>query len=177
MPVAGWYDDPRDASWQRWWDGRRWTDQRRARMETPPPPPPPPLGRPNVQWSTSGSIPGWDPSAFRVPVDPVDVWPAPPRTFWDAVKVCLVKYAVFEGRASRSEYWYFVLFSFIVGLATGGFGQILLLLPEIAAYVRRLQDLGRSAWNLLWLLLPIVGWIVLFVFAVQPGEPKQNAYG
>jgi uncharacterized membrane protein YhaH (DUF805 family) len=82
-----------------------------------------------------------------------------------------------KGRASRSEYWYFALFTFLVGLVTGGVGDILLLLPSITVSVRRLHDIGKSAWALLWILLPVVGWIVLIVYAVRPGEPHTNAYG
>jgi uncharacterized membrane protein YhaH (DUF805 family) len=102
---------------------------------------------------------------------------APPRGFWDAIKVCLTKYVDGKGRASRSEYWYFYLFAVIADLATSGFAVIVLLLPSITAQVRRLHDIGKSAWALLWWLLPIIGWIVLIVYAVRPGEPNVNAYG
>jgi uncharacterized membrane protein YhaH (DUF805 family) len=102
---------------------------------------------------------------------------APPRTFWDAIKVCLTKYVDGKGRASRSEYWYFGLFTFLVGIATGGAGDLLLLLPSLTVSVRRLHDIGKSAWALLWVFLPVIGWIVLIVYAVRPGEPGQNAYG
>jgi uncharacterized membrane protein YhaH (DUF805 family) len=102
---------------------------------------------------------------------------APPRTFVEAIKVCLTKYVDGKGRASRSEYWYFALFTFIVDVVTGGVAAILLLLPSITVSVRRLHDIGKSAWALLWILLPIIGWIVLIVYAVRPGEPRTNLYG
>jgi uncharacterized membrane protein YhaH (DUF805 family) len=105
------------------------------------------------------------------------MWPAPPRTFWEAIKVCLTKYVDGKGRASRSEYWYFALFTFLVGLATGGVGDVVLFLPSITVSVRRLHDIGKSAWALLWILLPVIGWIVLIVYAVRPGEPQPNVYG
>ncbi len=162
MPEAGWYDDPEDATQLRYWDGSRWTDERRPR-ETPPPPPP---FDPGV-WAASGDA---------APVGLV-TGAAPPRTFVEAIKVCLTKYVDGKGRASRSEYWYFALFQFLVDLVTGGVAAILLLLPSITVSVRRLHDIGKSAWALLWVLLPVIGWIVLIVYAVRPGEPRMNQYG
>jgi uncharacterized membrane protein YhaH (DUF805 family) len=102
---------------------------------------------------------------------------APPRTFVEAIKVCLTKYVDGKGRASRSEYWYFALFTFILDVATGGFAAILTVLPSITVSVRRLHDIGKSAWALLWVLLPVIGWIVLIVYAVRPGEPTMNGFG
>ena len=102
---------------------------------------------------------------------------APPRTFVEAITVCLAKYVDGKGRASRSEYWYFALFHFIVVTLTGGLGEIVLLLPGLTVSVRRLHDVGKSAWALLWILVPIVGWILLIVYAVRPGEPAMNRFG
>jgi uncharacterized membrane protein YhaH (DUF805 family) len=194
MPEAGWYDDPDDATQLRWWDGSRWSDERRPREDVPPPPPPTssvpaPAGTaaPSVPpapsawdtastagWGSAGSGAGFGAGAGASGDAP---WPAPPRSFWDAVKVCLTKYVDGKGRASRSEYWYFALFTFLVGLVTGGVGDLLLLLPSITVSVRRLHDIGKSAWALLWVLLPVIGWIVLIVYAVRPGEPNPNVYG
>src|SRR5690242_20367232 len=84
------------------------------------------------------------------------------------VKV-LQKYAVFEGRASRSEYWYFVLVNFIIALVLGFIGGIFrsrilvnlydlaVLLPSIAVGVRRMHDVGKSGW---FLLIPIYNLIL-----------------
>jgi uncharacterized membrane protein YhaH (DUF805 family) len=91
--------------------------------------------------------------------------------------VCLTKYIDGKGRASRSEYWYFALFHFLVVAVTGGLGEIVLFLPAVTVSVRRLHDIGKSAWALLWVLLPIIGWIVLIYYAVKPGEPAPNAWG
>ena len=181
MPEAGWYDDPEDATQLRYWDGASWTQRRQPRGEAPPPPPPPAPavtagawgaagGAAGSSWGSSGAAAG---SSWGTAVS----GPAPARTFWDAIKVCLTKYVDGKGRASRSEYWYFALFSFLVGIATGGVGDILLFLPSITVSVRRLHDIGKSAWALLWALLPVIGWIVLIVYAVRPGEPHVNAYG
>jgi uncharacterized membrane protein YhaH (DUF805 family) len=181
MPEAGWYDDPEDATQLRYWDGASWTQRRQPRGEAPPPPPPPAPavtagawgaagGAAGSSWGSSGAAAG---SSWGTAVS----GPAPARTFWDAIKVCLTKYVDGKGRASRSEYWYFALFSFLVGIATGGVGDILLFLPSITVSVRRLHDIGKSAWALLWVLLPVIGWIVLIVYAVRPGEPRPNVYG
>ncbi len=102
----------------------------------------------------------------------------------------LKKYAAFSGRARRTEYWMFLLFSLIVSMVLGFVDRILgtagvlgvvyslaVLLPTIAVSVRRLHDTGRTGWWLLIGLLPIAGAIVLLVFAVQDGNPGTNAYG
>jgi uncharacterized membrane protein YhaH (DUF805 family) len=187
MPDAGWYDDPEDATQLRWWDGASWTQRRQPRAEAPPPPPPAPPA-PAVTagaWGASGAASGssWGPSgpaaggATSGATGAAASGPAPARTFWEAIKVCMTKYVDGKGRASRSEYWYFALFTFLLDIATGGLAAILFLLPSITVSVRRLHDIGRSAWSLLWVLLPIIGWIVLLVYAVRPGEPHTNVYG
>ncbi len=109
--------------------------------------------------------------------------------FQTAVKTCLNKYVDFNGRARRSEFWYFVLFQVAVGIvASIGdaliFGGILywvvvlaLLLPALGVAVRRLHDTDRTGWWLLIGLIPLVGLIVLLVFYVQPGTAGDNQYG
>lgn len=106
----------------------------------------------------------------------------------------LKKYAVFSGRARRKEYWFFFLFNLIVNVILGIFDvalealinlpQILgtiyslaVLIPSIAVSVRRLHDIGRSGWWLLLSFIPILGWIVLLVFAVTDSEEGENQYG
>lgn len=109
-------------------------------------------------------------------------------TFTDAIQTCFSKYADFDGRASRSEYWYFVLFIVltsivlsIIGRATGlGLAatvfSLVTLVPSLAAGARRLHDSNRSGWLLLLSLIPLVGWIIVLVFLVQ--EPRDpNQYG
>jgi uncharacterized membrane protein YhaH (DUF805 family) len=116
--------------------------------------------------------------------------------FMTAVRTCLSKYVVFSGRARRSEYWYFALFNFLVGIvtsvldailgtgydnSTGGLvntvGSLALLLPSLAVGVRRLHDTDRSGWWILIVLVPVVGAIVLIVFMVQDSKPGTNQYG
>jgi uncharacterized membrane protein YhaH (DUF805 family) len=103
--------------------------------------------------------------------------------FQESVKTCFTKYANFNGRASRSEYWWFVLFIVIgdIVLSFVGHGTPLLfglatLLPSIAAAARRLHDTDRSGWMQLLGLIPILGWLVVIYFLVQ--EPKEpNRFG
>lgn len=102
----------------------------------------------------------------------------------------LKKYAVFSGRACRSEYWMFVLFnaiitfvlSFVEGLfggpgAIGALYSLAVLIPGIAVGARRLHDTNRSGWWLLLGLFPVIGLIVLIVFMAQDSQPSENSYG
>jgi uncharacterized membrane protein YhaH (DUF805 family) len=94
----------------------------------------------------------------------------------------LKKYAVFDGRARRKEYWMFVLFNLIVSIIVGIIGGLIkapiigsiyslaVLLPSIAVGVRRMHDTDHSGW---WLLLPIVN----LVFACTDGTPGPNRFG
>ncbi len=102
-------------------------------------------------------------------------------TFQDSIKVCFSKYADFAGRATRSEYWWFVLFIVLVSLATSLFSNVLsglfslaTLLPSIAAAARRLHDTNRSGWWQLIVFLPVVGLVVLIVFLVQEGKSETS---
>ena len=113
--------------------------------------------------------------------------------FIEAVKTCLHKYSLFSGRASRSEFWWFYLFSvFCTNIAaaadTSLFGTVygqgwmstavacLLTVPSLAVQARRLHDTGRSGWWML-LVLTIVGIPVLFVFNIFSSNPGANKYG
>ncbi len=110
-------------------------------------------------------------------------------SFQDAVRrVVLEKYADFNGRARRSEFWYFVLFQVLVGIVASILDQILgterivsglvslaLLLPGLAVGARRLHDTGRSGWWQL-LSLTIVGIIVLIVWWAGDSH-ADNAHG
>ena len=108
----------------------------------------------------------------------------------------LKKYTVFGGRAGRPEYWYFVLFnvaaSLILEFLDGLFGtfsnsarigllgslySLAVLCPTIGVGMRRLHDINRSGWWLLIGFIPIVGWIVLIVWAATGSDPGPNQYG
>ena len=105
--------------------------------------------------------------------------------FQTAVKTCLTqKYFDFNGRASRSEFWWFFLAQLIVFLISSVVASVLylvavvaLFLPGLGASVRRLHDIGKSGWWILVGFIPLIGWIILIYWAVQPGEPNANAYG
>jgi len=102
-------------------------------------------------------------------------------TFGESIGTCLKKYATFDGRAGRSEYWWFFLFSVlaqaaghIISPALGGLVALGLLLPGLGVGVRRLHDIGRSGWWLLVGLIPLIGAFVLLYWFVQPsGAPNQ----
>ncbi|MBW8881200.1 MAG: DUF805 domain-containing protein [Asticcacaulis sp.] len=117
-------------------------------------------------------------------------------TFVQAIQSGFKNYAKFDGRASRSEYWWFMLFQFLVliipdvlmqgelrnggpGLFTAVYviGVIALFLPSLGLGFRRLHDTDRSAWWLFIALVPLVGVIVLLVFYCQKGTPGPNKYG
>jgi uncharacterized membrane protein YhaH (DUF805 family) len=110
-------------------------------------------------------------------------------SFQDAVRICLMKYVDAKGRAGRAEYWYFFLFNFIVSVIVGIIDAIIgsqilglivtlaLLLPGIMVGIRRLHDTNRVGWWMLIGLIPIVGWIILIIFFVQPGDSGPNQYG
>ncbi len=99
-------------------------------------------------------------------------------TFPQAIRVCLTKYAEFNGRASRAEFWWFALF---VTLVVGALGylhenvaaifMIAVLLPFLAVGARRLNDVGESPWWLLILLVPVGGLVALgFLWAKPPAD-------
>lgn len=104
--------------------------------------------------------------------------------FVDAVKTCFSKYVGFEGRATRPEYWWWVLFVFAVAIVMGvlklgtigNLFSLATLLPSIAVGARRLHDIGKSGWWQLIGLIPLIGWLVLIYWAVQPSE-SDNAFG
>ena len=95
---------------------------------------------------------------------------------------------VFEGRASRQEYWMFFLFNVIISFCIGfvaGFLQAMtktnqsvlvdiytlgMLLPSISVAIRRMHDTGRSGW---WCIVPIVS----LVYSIEDGHPGENKYG
>ena len=114
-------------------------------------------------------------------------------SFPEVVQTVLTqKYADFSGRARRSEYWFFYLFTILVFLVVVVLGALLgttalvvlyllaiagLIVPSLALTVRRLHDTDRSGWWFLIVFVPFVGGIVLLVWAVTDGTPGPNQYG
>ena len=108
-------------------------------------------------------------------------------TFSDSVSTCLKKYFVFEGRASRSEYWWFQLIvspSYLIStILENEIGYFFLgitlftLIPAISAGVRRLHDTNRSGFFLLISLIPFIGGLVLLFFLIPEGTKGKNRFG
>ena len=105
-------------------------------------------------------------------------------SFTDSIKLCFAKFADFNGRAKRPEFWWFALFCFIGALLLEVAGSyvswifsLATLVPSLAVGARRLHDMNKSGWmQLLW-LIPILGWIYLIYVLAQPGEAGDNQFG
>ena len=108
-------------------------------------------------------------------------------TIVEAVKICLfAKSFNFEDRGSRAEFWLFYLAVYVLQpVIILVFGRLLwiavplallLYIPQLAAAARRLHDVGRSGWNLLW-VLTIIGIPVVLWWLVTPSDPGENRYG
>jgi uncharacterized membrane protein YhaH (DUF805 family) len=115
--------------------------------------------------------------------------------FQEAISYCFRNYVGFRGRAARSEYWFWVLFVFLLqivawlidmtvfGFNTTGVNPISVIvalatfLPGLAVSVRRLHDIDRVGWWVLLGLIPVIGWIVLIVWACMRGTVGTNRFG
>ena len=115
----------------------------------------------------------------------------------EAIIHVLRNYANFSGRARRSEYWYFVLFTslavgVLAGLSTFFFGEnsthniftvlsslfsLAVFIPNLAVTWRRLHDIGKSGANYLWVLLPVIGGIMVLIWTLKDSQPGDNQYG
>lgn len=107
----------------------------------------------------------------------------------------LKKYAVFEGRAHRTEFWMFVLVSVVISIVLGivdaiigttagagggllqGIYGLAVLIPSLAVGARRLHDIDRSGWWQLLGLIPLVGIIILIVWWAKEGDRGPNPHG
>tara|TARA_B100001989_G_C24388971_1_gene388244 strand:+ start:331 stop:705 length:375 start_codon:yes stop_codon:yes gene_type:complete len=108
-------------------------------------------------------------------------------TFGESVSTCIKKYFVFEGRASRSEYWWFQLIVspsyFISTVFENDIAYIFLgitlftLIPAISAGVRRLHDTNRSGFFLLISFIPFIGGLILLFFLIPEGTKGKNRFG
>ena len=114
--------------------------------------------------------------------------------FQTSIQTCFKKYAVFSGRASRPELWWFFLFiliggivvqiidTMIFGYSLEGYGPaytiftVITFLPSLAVGARRLHDINKSgSWQLLF--ITIVGIVLLIIWWATAGERKKNIYG
>lgn len=115
-------------------------------------------------------------------------------SFSQAVRMAFDSYCRFQGRSSRSEYWWWVLFvailSFCIGIieailgfsmtavqTTSGILSLVLLLPGLGLSVRRLHDIGKSGWWILLGFIPVVGAIILIIWFARDSEMTENRYG
>jgi len=129
---------------------------------------------------------------------PLPAGPAPRGgnvSFGQSISYCFSNYANFNGRARRSEFWWFFLFVLIaqvvvqtlVALVVGTDSvlysllvfvlAIVLAIPLYAAGSRRMHDTGKSGWLQLLVLIPCVGGIIMIVLWAQAGNPAENQYG
>lgn len=123
--------------------------------------------------------------------------------FFAAARTCFAKYAVFDGRAARAEFWWFQLWILLIAALLAGalvaleerFGAayaglysaativapvlftLVFFLPALAVSIRRLHDGDRSGWNYLWSFVPVLGPILLLVWWCRRGTPGANRYG
>lgn len=115
----------------------------------------------------------------------------------EALRSVFNNYFNFDGRARRSEYWFFVLFNVLVDLAfvallsiprQGGAAyrflsglaslySLAVFIPGLALCWRRLHDIGKSGANYFWVFLPVVGPILLLVWYCREGDAGENAFG
>lgn len=115
----------------------------------------------------------------------------PHFNFDDSIKAFFKNYLKFDGRASRSEFWWAMLFTFIVSSILSSFGpgngvphgftqwifsilgsiwDLIILIPTVTLTTRRLHDTDRSGWWQLLYFVPIIGWIPLIMFLVQDSK-------
>ena len=119
--------------------------------------------------------------------------PQPPLGFNEAVGTCFRKYFDFTGRARGSEYWYFILFTILVGITAMildinlfGYGwesngplylisSVVFFIPSISAAARRLHDTNKSGWRQLW-ILTIIGVFFVLYWLIIKGDTDKNSY-
>ena len=107
----------------------------------------------------------------------------------ESVQVCFKKYADFEKRASREEYWWFFLFCALAGGIVSVYSeivgnlttievlvQLILLMPSLAVGVRRLHDTNKNGWNYLW-GFTIIGIVALLIWFCEEGDKTKNRFG
>lgn len=118
------------------------------------------------------------------------------KGFLWAVKTCFRKYATFNGRASRSEYWFFYLFNCIISTFLFGLAltinqesvslfffyltfiySLVVILPALAVTIRRLHDIGKSGWLYCIVFIPYVGPFILLYYMCKKSDLGANKYG
>ena len=102
----------------------------------------------------------------------------PVGTFKEAVTMGFKRYATFRGRANKAEYWLWILFVVIITsfVVVGWLALPVVVLPTISITTRRLHDVGKSGWWQLLLIVPLVGFYVLYLL-MRRGQSGDNRYG
>lgn len=102
-------------------------------------------------------------------------------TFFESIRVCFTKYAYFSGKAERPEFWWFALFITLVASALAYLSESLVsifliatLLPLLAAGTRRLNDVGKSPWLQLYLLIPVAGIFIVGIYWAQASRDTSS---
>ena len=105
----------------------------------------------------------------------MDNLPVEYQEFWK-------KWNVFDGKSTVREFWMVVLINFVIGIVLGIIVTLLnlpilstlwglaIIIPQWAIMIRRFHDTGRSGWYWLWILLPLVGWIIVIIALIQPSK-------
>lgn len=112
--------------------------------------------------------------------------------FDEAIKICFNKFATFTGVASRSEFWWWTLFTLLVSIAVGFAGSLpfnntpsftnnmlqnawnlIVFVPSLAVGVRRLRDAGFSWAYLFFMLLPFIGWAIVIILWIMPSKHSK----
>ena len=107
--------------------------------------------------------------------------------FMTAISTCFKKYATFSGRARRSEYWFFFLFSLVMSTVLSLIFQnttlpstlfsLAVLVPTLAVSWRRMHDIGKvGTWSLI-ILIPILGAIIFWIWCAKNSEEGSNEFG
>jgi len=119
--------------------------------------------------------------------------------FATGVKSAWSRYAQFNGRSCRAEFWYFrlsvsggnlliTLVSNLIGVSGSPIAMFVMasislifalavIIPDLSVSCRRLHDRDRSGWWVLLILIPIIGWIILLIWVCQPGQRGSNRFG
>jgi len=105
----------------------------------------------------------------------MDNLPVEYQEFWK-------KWNVFDGKSTVREFWMVVLINFVIGIVLGIIVTLLnlpilstlwglaIIIPQWAIMIRRFHDTGRSGWYWLWILLPLIGWIIVIIALIQPSK-------
>ncbi|MCK5387970.1 MAG: DUF805 domain-containing protein [Candidatus Izimaplasma sp.] len=100
------------------------------------------------------------------------------ETFFKEYVDMFKRWSDFEGKSDLKEFWMAILINFIISSILTAIGVqaiisiygLIAIVPLIAVNIRRLHDMGSSGWNILWWLLPIIGWIIIILKLVKPSK-------